>query len=475
MSNEITDEGTIYISPSKQGDTFYLSFMYSPSQPKMLDEVTFYPLYRAKSSDLNPTSFNWDFGDGTTSTEKYPTHKYIAPGEYLVVLTASSDFATNVYSKYIYIDYADEKDPLAPPVAIFTVNHVYSFVNQELQFYNESYGSHSLSYEWDFGDGTTSTDINPIHKYEKTGNYKVCLTAIDTVNNLTSTYCISIPIVEIPDEYDFLLEVLTGFNFYSPNIINPFTYTISVNNTLFSKEILSAPLDYTLEVLTTLGYQSNDYVLDINTDIDFKYFKEEGKHFELITRTSILAYTEIKEALSFVFDFRNEINFTQDIVSPDNLHLPPRLQILQSEYTGFIPFTVNFLALTDDTVTSIKWFLNEKQVSQEKSFRYNFNESGVFKVKCLASNKYGTSIAVSFVYAMISNGKYYLKTDLFYYYYLMDRTNNFIYIFDMKTNEEIKRFGGTGKDIGKFLKLMSMDISKPQKFITIKNQKAFWR
>jgi PKD repeat protein len=32
------------------------------------------------------TSWNWDFGDGTTSTEQYPLHQYKQAGKYIVVL-----------------------------------------------------------------------------------------------------------------------------------------------------------------------------------------------------------------------------------------------------------------------------------------------------------------------------------------------------------------------------------------------------
>lgn len=48
-----------------------------------------------------------------------------------------------------------------------------------------------LSLVWDFGDGTTSTDFNPIHTYNDSaaGNYTVCLTVYDSINDCSNQYC----------------------------------------------------------------------------------------------------------------------------------------------------------------------------------------------------------------------------------------------------------------------------------------------
>ncbi len=472
------DHGTLVFSPSKQGDTFYLSFMFSPSEPVVLDKITFYPLYRAKDPSFNPTSFKWDFGDGSTSTEKNPTHQYIAPGEYLIVLTASSSFATNVYSKYIYIKNKEQENPLAPPVALFTTNHIYSFVNQEIDFYNSSHGVHQLTYEWDFGDGSTSTDINPTHSYSKIGSYTICLTATDTVNNLSSKYCIVIPIIEIPDEYDFLIEVTTDVSSNMPKTISPLEFILDVSTSLSNIVKLQSSFDFILEVENHLNFilpSDIEFVLDTFTSLLFRIEHLSNFNYILNTYTDMSALSFIEGAFSFTIDTKNEINFTHQIVHPEDWHLPPSIQILQSDYTEFVPFSITFSALTSGEVISINWYINNKKVSDKKSFTYTFNESDIFTIKCVASNAYGTSIASSQVFALMPFGKYFLKTDLFYYYYLLDRVGNFIYIFDMNTNEEVKKFGGTGTDMGKFLKLMSMDISKPQKFIGLKNQNLFWR
>ena len=45
------------------------------------------------------TSWKWDFGDGTTSTEQYPIHQYKEPGSFVVVLTVQGPAGTAHHSK----------------------------------------------------------------------------------------------------------------------------------------------------------------------------------------------------------------------------------------------------------------------------------------------------------------------------------------------------------------------------------------
>ena len=71
--------------------------------------------------------------------------------------------------------------------------------------------NHSLNatrYSWDFGDGTGSTDVSPTHQFNKTGTYKVCLTAYN------NTGCTSIACREIQSDINPIVGVPSGF---SPN------------------------------------------------------------------------------------------------------------------------------------------------------------------------------------------------------------------------------------------------------------------
>ena len=52
---------------------------------------------------VDATSYEWDFGDGTTSTEESPTHTYNQPGIYTVTLKAKSGNKENIKTKVFNI------------------------------------------------------------------------------------------------------------------------------------------------------------------------------------------------------------------------------------------------------------------------------------------------------------------------------------------------------------------------------------
>jgi PKD repeat protein len=84
---------------------------------------------------------------------------------FLVLAVVISVFLSSCYQPYYY-EYVD--------ACFYTQEDTY-FVNEEIQFYNCS--DQAQSYFWDFGDGETSTLINPKHTYIETGEYEVKLNA----------------------------------------------------------------------------------------------------------------------------------------------------------------------------------------------------------------------------------------------------------------------------------------------------------
>ncbi len=116
--------------------------------------------------------WGWGFGDGGTSSLENPTHTYTTPGIYNVVLgVTSSDScsASVVIPNMIRVAEA--------PVANFSAdNTLVQLPDAQVNFTNES--QFALSYLWDFGDGGSSTLVNPSNTYTSPGTYLVTLYAM---------------------------------------------------------------------------------------------------------------------------------------------------------------------------------------------------------------------------------------------------------------------------------------------------------
>ena len=140
------------------------------------DSVHFYP------TGTGNVSWYWSFGDNTYSTSQYPWHVY-APGNYyacLTVVTSSGDTCTHCDSVHV----ASNTVPCNAGFYHYTTSNLDS-----VHFY--PLGTGIVSYYWNFGDSTSSTNHDPWHFYTAPAVYYVCLTVI-TISGDTCTHCDSV-------------------------------------------------------------------------------------------------------------------------------------------------------------------------------------------------------------------------------------------------------------------------------------------
>ncbi len=119
----------------------------------------------------NISSYYWDFGDGFYSYDQHPIHLFDSLGIYYVCLTIE----TNLGCSDTYCDSIE----IAGCFADFT--YVDSLC--DYFFYDNSQSSSQIiEYHWDFGDGTISTQQNPVHNFLQNGNYliKHYITSVDS-------------------------------------------------------------------------------------------------------------------------------------------------------------------------------------------------------------------------------------------------------------------------------------------------------
>ena len=154
-------------------------FSASPTSGKATLKVSF-----TDKSTEKPTSWKWNFGDGTYSTKQNPVHKYTKAGKYTVSLSVKNADGSDEEKKSSYITVSSPQ----PPVAKFSASPTTGKVPLKVSFTDKSTGK-PTSWKWTFGDGTYSTKQNPVHKYTKAGKYTVTLKVTNADGTDTETRC----------------------------------------------------------------------------------------------------------------------------------------------------------------------------------------------------------------------------------------------------------------------------------------------
>ena len=119
-----------------------------------------------RNHSVNGESYLWDFGDKTYSDKKDPVHTYYVPGSYIVTLKVSNYSGESTFKAIINVYQNPASQFEVYPTEVINNTQVVVFQNFSL------YGTEWL---WNFGDGSTSVEENPWHKYEAEGVYYVTL------------------------------------------------------------------------------------------------------------------------------------------------------------------------------------------------------------------------------------------------------------------------------------------------------------
>jgi PKD repeat protein len=184
-SNTLTRTSYITVNPAFV--TPVANFVGTPTTGRAPLHVTF-----TDSSTNTPTSWLWNFGDGSSvdATVPDPVHTYASAGTYTVALTATNSAGSNTFTRTSYIT----ASPAAvTPVANFVGTPTSGALPLTVAFTDISTNT-PTSWIWNFGDGSSSNYKNPDHTYTTAGTYTVTLTATNSAgsNSLTRTNYISV-------------------------------------------------------------------------------------------------------------------------------------------------------------------------------------------------------------------------------------------------------------------------------------------
>ncbi len=161
--------------------TLTADFTASPTTALVGQTITFTNLTQ------NADTYLWDFGDGNTSTAENPTYAYSTPGTYTVELVATNS-TFGISDTAIKTNYITIYDSV-------NADFSYTIQNMTVTFTNQSTGADS--YLWDFGDGNTSVDIDPVHVYANPGEYTVKLVASNPAHSDSISKVVKVGVVNV--------------------------------------------------------------------------------------------------------------------------------------------------------------------------------------------------------------------------------------------------------------------------------------
>ncbi|MDD4249590.1 MAG: PKD domain-containing protein, partial [Methanosarcina sp.] len=277
-------------------------------------------------------SVEWNFGDGSSSTGLNPVNTYSEAGLYTVFLTATGNgtSVTKTIDRYINVT--------TPPVPAFSANITEGTFPLTVQFTDES--QYAESVEWNFGDGSSSTGLNPVHTYSEAGLYTVFLTATGNGTSVTKTVedCINVTIPPVPD--------------FSANVTDG-TFPLSVQFTDESQ--------YAESVEWNFGDGSSSTGLNpIHT------YSEAGLYTVSLTATG------------------NGTSVTKTIDRYINVAIPPVPAFSANITEGLYPLTVQF---TDESqyAETLKWNFGDGDSSNELNPIHTYSAAGLYSVSLTAT------------------------------------------------------------------------------------------
>jgi gliding motility-associated-like protein len=152
-------------------------------------------------SSIGNTDWHWYFGDGYSSDSQHPIHEFTLPGFYDISLISGLNLCNDTL---VLLDYIN----IIEPAALF--EETYScYEPLRVEFENLSIGADEVF--WDFGDGTTSTLLNPIHDFLNLGIHTVTLYVNNYITGCSNVFSKNIELTQPIADFDYLLNANNSY------------------------------------------------------------------------------------------------------------------------------------------------------------------------------------------------------------------------------------------------------------------------
>ncbi len=299
------------------------------------------------NTSTNATSYSWDFGDGTSSTETNPVHTYPDDGQYTVILTATNDCGSETSQQIITTSSA--------PGAAFTSSGTSGCAPFTVNFTDGS-TSNTTSWSWSFPGGTpsSSTDQNPTVTYATAGVYTVTLVASNGTGSSTVTQ--------------------TDYITVAPLAVPSFTTSSDENTVTFTNTSTDA---------TSYSWDFGDGTSSTATNPVHTY-PDDGQYTVILTATNDCGSVTIEQ-----------------IVSTSSI---PQAAFIAGNTSGCAPLTVNFTDQSTSNTTSWSWSFpgGTPSSSTNQNPTIVYENAGTYTVTLVASNDSGATTATEIDFVTIA-------------------------------------------------------------------------
>ena len=305
--------------------------------------------YSNTSTGGSIVTYSWDFGDGTTSAIKNPSHNFTTPGVFNTVL--------------IVINQAGCQDTITKIISIGAVSPDFTApdtvcVNTGFTITNTSAPS-IVSSLWSFGDGTTSTQNNPLKLYSASGVYNIKL--INNFGACKDSVTKKIVVVNKPT---------ARFNYNAP----PTGCTIPITVTFTSTSVGAIFFNWSFGDGNSSALANPNHIYTAKGLYSVRL---------IVTNASGCTDTIVKQ---------NIISITEPVITG----------ISGLPFIGCVPFTNTFTPTitTPEPVITYQWNFGDNTTSAQPSPTHTYNNTGTYDVSLIVTTTNGCKDTIKIIQAV---------------------------------------------------------------------------
>ncbi|MEO8403043.1 MAG: PKD domain-containing protein [Chitinophagaceae bacterium] len=399
-----------------------VDFTFSPNNGCSPLNVSF--TSSSSAGDGTMSVYQWDFGDGTSQQTPSPT---IVHGYNFEQIPTISLTATNIYGCAGTITKSNIITVRKPLVVNFSANKTIACnAPADIQFTDHSTGPGALTYQWDFGDGNSSAQASPLHKYTSRGTFTVKLTVTSSegcvktftrnnyinVEDFVTDFVVSAPVclnkvivfnnisTPVPDQSTWLIDGTTSLITYGTESLAYFFSTEGIHTIELTNNFGPCQQQINKQIMVNTAPVLNGFIADITgncgapVQVNFKDTTATAVswqwNFDWYANPATVHSTQQTPSYTYTTDniyqvsltVTNAVGCTATTAKQVGISRPLIGIFLApgSSPDGCGIFTVNFEPRTTEPITSYHWNFGDGGTSTVANPSHTFTQPGTYNV-----------------------------------------------------------------------------------------------